>query len=117
MVRLNTPTSGFWNCTGLAIAILSTGVSWSLIRGNAVEMELAQYKLKTGSALYKVQKASDALEQSANSLHFADPQRKEIISEIEQSQEFLESAEAEIEQETEQLLEEKLADDLHQNNL
>lgn len=52
MARLNSaPTPMFWNCVGFAIAVLSIGASWSISRAKILELEMAEYKLKTGSAV------------------------------------------------------------------
>ena len=106
MARLNgLPTPMFWNCVGLAIAIISIGTSWNISRTKTFELELAEYRLKTGSALNKVQKASDALEQSAKKLPLATQERVEIQQQLQQSNEIIERAEADIEKETDLLIE------------
>ena len=46
------PTTLFWNCIGIAIAVISVGMSWSVAQTSAFELELAQYKLRT-SAMYQ----------------------------------------------------------------
>ena len=96
--RTGTPTVMFWNFIGLSTVIVSIGTSWTLIRGNAVEMEFAQYKLKTGAALSKVQKANDLAKENIEILPVASPQRKEAEQDLLESNELLEQAQSQIEQ-------------------
>ena len=60
MVNRNvSPTAYFWNCLGSALFVGSIGVAISVARTEALELEVARYKLKTGAALSKVQKATE----------------------------------------------------------
>ena len=106
MARLaNSPTPCFWNCIGIAIAILSIGGSINISRTKTLEIEMAQYKLKTGRAISKVQKVSDTLEEVTNAGVIATPKRQEIEKALSQSNQILESAQDEIERETDNLVE------------
>lgn len=99
MVRVNnSPTGCFWNCVGVAIAVLSFGLSYSLARAKTFELELAQYKLKTGSAILEVQKASDTLERSVDRLPLTTAKRSEIKQQLDQTSAALDQASTEIEQ-------------------
>ncbi len=55
----NSPTGIFWNFAGAALLVFSIGTSLSIVRANQLEIEAAQYKLKTTNALIKAQKASN----------------------------------------------------------
>ncbi len=106
MARLNYyPTPCFWNCLGIAIAILSIGTSWNISRTKVFEMELAEYKLKTGSALSKVQKANDLTAENIETLPPTSPQRIEAEQDLQTSNKLLKEAEAQIQQETRELIE------------
>ncbi len=94
-MRNSTPTPCFWNCTGIAIAIVSVGVSWSLIRASNYKLEAANHKLEVSTAVSKVKKVSDTLNQSAELL----PEVKK--REIKQQLEF---AETELMQTTKEIL-------------
>lgn len=62
MVNRNAaPTPCFWNFAGLALFIFALGLSISMARTEALELEIARYKLKTGVALTKVQKATESV--------------------------------------------------------
>jgi hypothetical protein len=99
MVRVNnSPTACFWNCVGCAIAVLSFGLSYSLSQAKTFEMELAQYKLKTGSAILEVQKVSDTLERSVDRLPMQSTKRQEIKQQLDRSSAALDQASTEIEQ-------------------
>lgn len=102
------PTTLFWNCVGIAIAVLSVGMSWSIIQNKIFELEIAQYKLKTVSAIANVQKASNTLEQAANAL--PPKQKKKIKQLTSESTSVLEKAETTIEQEVKQLVPIELAE-------
>lgn len=104
--RNSTPTATFWNFVGFAIATLSVGMSWSIIQNKIFELEIAQYKLKTVSAIANVQKASNTLEQAANTL--PPKQKKKIKQLTSESTSVLEKAETTIEQEVKQLIEVEL---------
>ena len=103
MARLNAPTPWFWNCVGISGVVVSIGTSWTLIRGNAVEMELAQYKLRTGAALSKVQKANQIIEDSVEELPVTSPKFEEAKKDLLKSNELLEEAQIQIDS-SEQLL-------------
>lgn len=103
MARLNAPTPTFWNCVGISGVVVSLGTSWTLIRGNAVEMELAQYKLRTGAALSKVQRANRIIEDSVEDLPTASPKFQEAKEDLLKSNELLEEAQDQIDS-SEQLL-------------
>jgi hypothetical protein len=106
MVRVNnSPTGCFWNCVGMAIAVLSVGLSCSLARAKTFELELAQYKLKTGSAILEVQKVSNTLEESADLLPLATAKRQEIKQQLNQTNAALDQASSEIEQITTESIE------------
>ena len=77
----NTPTPCFWNCTGIAVAILSLGVSWSLIRASNYKLEAANHKLEVSTAVSKVKKVSDSLNQSAELL--PEMKKQEIKEQLE----------------------------------
>lgn len=98
------PTTLFWNCVGLAIVVMAVGMSWSITRTSAFELELAQYKLRTGTALTKVQKVSDTLETTANQLPITAQKKEQIIEQLDQTNEVLEQATSEVE-DIEQLIE------------
>jgi hypothetical protein len=99
MVRINnSPTACFWNCVGMAIAIMSIGLSVSLARSKTFEMQLAQYKLKTGSAILEVQKVSDTLEKNVDLLPITQGKRREIKQQLNQTSAVLDQASTEIEQ-------------------
>lgn len=98
MVNRSTPTSFFWNCLGCCLVLASLGVSISVARTEALELEVARYKLKTGSALNKVQKASDKLEETALTLPIDNGTKQAIQKKIEQADRAIIEAENEIEQ-------------------
>ena len=87
-MRNNTPTPCFWNCTGIAIAIVSVGVSWSLIRASNYKLEAANHKVEVYRAVDKVKKVSDTLNQSAELL--PEVQKREIKQKLETAQTELE---------------------------
>lgn len=91
------PTTLFWNCVGLAIVVMAVGMSWSITRTSAFELELAQYKLRTGTALTKVQKVSDTLETTANQLPIGAKKKEQIIEQLDQTNKVLEQATNEVE--------------------
>lgn len=105
MVWLNSsPTPCFWNCVGVGLTILSVGVSINISRTKTLEIELAQYKLKTGSAISKVREVTSDLEEVTQSTSIEDPRLKAIEQELSESNLILEQAEAEIERETDKLI-------------
>jgi hypothetical protein len=91
------PTTLFWNCVGLAIVVMAFGMSWSITQTKAFELELAQYKLKTGTALTKVQKVSDTLETTTNQLPITAQKKEQIIDQLDQTNEVIEQATSEVE--------------------
>ena len=105
MVRRSmTPTNWFWNQLGFAIATLSVGVSISVSQSRTFELELAEYKIKTNSALARVKEVSDTLEKSAELLPIAEPKRQEIEKDLAESSAVLEEVEEEIDQEYKDLI-------------
>jgi len=107
VVKYNSPTPTFWNCIGIAIAILSVGASWNISRTKVLEIELAHYKLKTGSAISKVQRVSQTLEQVSEKNQLNKTSRKMIDEELQQSNKILEKAQADIDSSTGELIEEE----------
>ncbi len=111
MVRQNSaPTLMFWNFLGLSLVVISVGASWTMIRGNAFELELAQYKLKTGATIANVQKVSDTLAKSADRLPIAPKQKTKIKQQISESKSQLEQAQADIYSDVKQLTESTIAE-------
>lgn len=101
MARItNTPTPCFWNFVGASIFIGTLAVGYTIIRGNVVEMELAQYKLKTGSALNRVRRVVSNLEVETQTIPIAKTKKRAIADELSESNLILEQAQQEIEQET-----------------
>jgi hypothetical protein len=93
MVRVNnSPTGTFWNCVGMALVIMSLGMSWNLSKTKQFEIELASYKLKTGDAIADVQKVSDTLERSVDLLPLNNPKRQEFKRQLDRSQQELDAA-------------------------
>ena len=80
-MRTSTPTPCFWNCTGMVIAIVSLGVSWSLIRATNYKLEAANHKLEVSTAVSKVKRVSDTLNQSAELL--PETKKQEIKEKLE----------------------------------
>lgn len=97
MVRHSTPTGYFWNCLGSALFVAAIGVSISVARTEALSLELARYKLKTGSAIERVQKVSNTLEETAKILPIAPHQKQAIQQQLDKSNAQIEQAEQEIE--------------------
>ncbi len=58
------PTSFFWNCVGCSVVMSSIGIAVTVARTETLQLDLARYKLRTGTALVKVQEASKELESS-----------------------------------------------------
>ncbi len=95
----------FWNQLGFAIAVLSIGTSWSISRAKVFELELAQYKLAVGGALFDVQKVSDTLEKSAERLAIAPAKKAAIKQQLSESNAVIDQVQAEVSEETKQLTE------------
>ena len=76
----------------MALVIMSLGMSWNLSKTKEFEIELANYKLKTGSAIADVQQVSDTLERNINLLPITNPKRQEIKQQLDQSDAKLEAA-------------------------
>ena len=76
----------------MAVVIMSLGMSWNLSKTKEFEIELANYKLKTGSAIADVQQVSDTLERNINLLPITNPKRQEIKQQLDQSDAKLEAA-------------------------
>ena len=86
MVNRNvSPTAYFWNCLGSALFVGSIGVAISVARTEALELELARYKLKTGAALSKVQKATETVP-------LAEQTKQQIDRAIDEAEEEVETA-------------------------
>lgn len=99
------PTSIFWNCVGVSLVVLSVGMSWAITRTKVFELELAQYKLRTGNALSEIQQVSNTLEQSAKTLPLAQPQKQEIQQQLAESSAVIDEAIGTVTDDVEQLVE------------
>lgn len=105
MVNRSTPTSMFWNCVGISLMVLSFGMSWAITRTKVFELELAQYKLRTGNAISKIQEVSDTLEKSAETLPIAPKQKQALQEQLAQGNAVIEKAQGEVNSEVELLIE------------
>lgn len=103
--NINQPTAIFWNCVGISLVVLSVGMSWAITRTKVFELELAQYKLRTGNALTKVQKVSDTLATSAKTLPIAPKKKQEIQKQLDSASAVIEQASSEVNSEVELLVE------------
>lgn len=103
MVNKNAPTAYFWNCLGSALFVGSIGVAISVARTETLSLELARYKLKTGSALDTVQQVSDTLEATTKQLPIAAKEKRKIQRQLDESNAVIDRAEAEIERGVTQL--------------
>ena len=97
MVNRNSPTSFFWNCLGAALFVSSIGVAISVARTETLSLELARYKLQTGSAIERVQKVSESLEETTKTLPIPQRQKQEIQQQLDKSKEVIDRAEATLE--------------------
>jgi hypothetical protein len=99
MVRVNngSPSVLFWNCAGLALLVFSVGASYSLSQAKAFELQLAQYKLTTGSAIAEVQAVSEQIRETTKQL----PPKKaeQIKQQLDESNAVLDEAQEEINEE------------------
>ena len=68
MMSNSAPSLWFWNFTGIAIAISSFGLSWSLIRASNYKLEAVNHKLEVNTAVERVKKVSDTLTESVERL-------------------------------------------------
>jgi uncharacterized coiled-coil DUF342 family protein len=66
----------------MALVIMSLGMSWNLSKTKQFEIELASYKLKTGSAIADVQKAVNATEKSVEQLPVVNKEVKQIKEQL-----------------------------------
>ena len=79
----------------------SIGVAISVARTETLQLELARYKLKTGTALNKVQEASKELETSTKALPIDRGSKRNIEQKIRDADRALVEAENELERELE----------------
>ena len=100
-MRHETPTGFFWNCLGSALFVSSIGIAISVARTETLQLEVARYKLKTGTALNKVQQASEKLEESTEALPIDSQSKQEIRQKIRDADRALIEAENQIQQEVE----------------
>ena len=84
------PTALFWHQFGFAIVVLSIGVSWNVSKTKVLELEVAEYKVKTNSALSKVKKVSHTLEKCAEYLPMTNEERIKIEQDLKQSNKVIE---------------------------
>jgi hypothetical protein len=91
------PTAIFWNCVGISLVVVSIGMSWAITRTKVFELELAQYKLRTGNALSEIQQVSDTLETTANQLPITAQKKEQIIKQLDLTNEVIEQATSEVE--------------------
>ena len=84
----NIPTAYFWNCLGTALFVISVGVAISVARTEALNLEVARYKLQTGVAIDKVRQASDTLATEAKKL--PPKQKQQVKAKIAESNKVLE---------------------------
>jgi hypothetical protein len=103
--RSSTPTPIFWNCVGLSLLMLSIGMSWAITRTKVFELELAQYKLRTGNAISKIQEVSNQIASSAETLPIASGQKQKIQKQLAESTAVIEQAKDEVNSEVELLIE------------
>ncbi len=111
------PTAMFWNCLGLAIAIMSIGTSWSISRAKVYQLQLAQYKLAVGDALSEVKHVSDQLEQKTQSLPLPVAQKRKIQRQLQETNAVIESAETAIDQEVKELTQPEDKDEKHNQDI
>jgi hypothetical protein len=103
--RSNSPTEMFWNCVGISLVVISFGMSWTITRTKVFELELSQYKLRTGDALTKVQKVSDQIERSAKTLPIELGKKQALEKQLAESNAVIEEATDEVESEVKLLIE------------
>lgn len=96
MRNFTAPTETFWNCTGIAIAVLSIGMSWSIIRAKGFDLEFAEYRLRNGHAINQVQQVSETLKQNTKRLPISKRQKQRLLNELNESNVILNQAEDEI---------------------
>ena len=97
-------TNWAWNFVGFGLMWFLIGSGWSVSRAKAYQIELAEYKLQVGSALFGVRKVSDTLEQTAVNSAIAPHEKYRIQQLTEKSTAVLEQVESDIEQSTEKLI-------------
>lgn len=100
MVNRNAPTSYFWNCLGSSLFVTAIGVAISVARTEALSLEVARYKLKTGTAITEIIQVANELEQTANTLPIAPRQKQKIIQQLDRGQATIERANSEIERDS-----------------
>jgi transcriptional regulator of heat shock response len=91
------PTNIFWNCVGISLIVLSVGMAWAITRTKVFELELAQYKFRTGNAMSKIQEVSNTLEHSAKILPITAQKKEQIIEQLDLTNEVIEQATNEVE--------------------
>ena len=105
MVRRSNLPSLAWNFIGFGLMWFLIGSGWSVSRAKAYQIELAEYKLQVGSALFEIKKVSDTLERTAESSTTIAPDEKyQIQKQAEKSAAVIEQVESSIKQETEKLI-------------
>ena len=102
--RNSSPTGFFWNCLGAALFVASIGVAISVARTETLSLELARYKLKTGSAIDRVQKVSENLKDTAETLPISRRDKQKIQQELEESTKVIDRAEAAIDRDIKKIV-------------
>jgi DNA repair ATPase RecN len=98
LVHIGQPTTIFWNCIGLSLVIFSMGMSWAICKTKQFDLELAQYNIRTGNAIFHLQEVSDTLEQSAKTLPIAPKKKQEIQKQLAESSAVINEASSEVEE-------------------
>lgn len=88
------PTPCFWNFTGFGIAVLSLGVSWSLLSSSNYKLEALNSKLEVNTAVERVKKVSDTLAESAKQLPTVE--KEKIQKQLKEAEEKLSQTQKEI---------------------
>lgn len=94
----------FWNFVGFGVMCFAIGSGWSVSRAKAYQLELAQYKLQVGTVLSDVSAVSNTLEQTAKTAAIAPAKKRQIQQLTNKTEATIEQIEAEIEQETSELI-------------
>jgi len=94
--KLVGPTPLFWNCVGVAIVILSTGMTYQFTQAESFELQIAEYRLRNGQAIDRALDANKQTKQTVEQLPIAKAKKQELLEPLIESEAVLEQTEDEI---------------------
>lgn len=104
--RIN-PTPLFWNCSGIALIAIASGIGWSLFKSANFKVRFADHHFEVNQRIERVKNNNQDVVEKVRKAPLHPNTKKQALETLKESQDLLEEASEELIESQQELLDDK----------